>query len=62
LLDIVNHLCYTIIMKERKTEKIMIRLTAEEKAVLAEEAEKRGITLTALVRMILFENLPALRG
>ena len=62
MLDIVNHLCYTIIMKERKTEKIMIRLTAEEKAVLAEEAEKRGITLTALVRMILFENLPALRG
>jgi len=49
-------------MKESKTKQIMIRLTEREKEILAREAEKRGISIAALVRMVLYEKIPALRG
>ncbi|NOZ67998.1 MAG: hypothetical protein GXP46_01815 [Deferribacteres bacterium] len=49
-------------MKENKTAQVMIRLTQKEKQILKEEAQKRGISITALIRIILYEKIPRLRG
>lgn len=48
--------------KETKADRVFLRMSERERLEAGKEAAKKGLTLSAYIRMLLYDRIPALRG